>query len=314
VLILDEEKVREFLRYEELIPEVERALRDLSTGKLLQPVRHIQPVHDHHGFFATMPAVDGDLMGAKLVTIYEGNAGLGLPTHQAVIMIFRAATGEPLAVMDGRLITEMRTAAVSAAAVRLLAKPDAKVLAILGSGVQAASHLRALRMVRGFEEVRVWSRTPEHARRFADEFGVKAVAIEEAVSGADVVITVTSAHEPLLRGAWLKPDAFACAVGAVGPKRRELDDDVLRDALVVVESREAAVLESGDILSSGAAIYAEIGELIAGVKALPPVGKCVVFKSLGVAAEDLAAARLVYEKAAGRFDGESEGTLRPVFT
>jgi ornithine cyclodeaminase/alanine dehydrogenase-like protein (mu-crystallin family) len=296
VLILDEEKVRELLRYEELIPAMERALRDLSFGKVQQPLRNVMRVPEHEGIFATMPAVDGEVMGAKLVTIYEGNAALGLATHQAMILLFSAKTGEPLAVMDGRLITEMRTAAVSAVAVRLLAKTDAKVLAMVGSGVQARSHLRALRRVRGFEEVRVWSRTPDHARSFADEFGVTAMGLEEAVTGADVVVTVTSAHEPLLRGAWLKADAFVSAVGAVGPDKRELDDDALRDACVVVESREAAVRESGDVIGSGAKVYAELGELIAGVKVMPGAGSRVVFKSLGVAAEDIAAAGLVWEK------------------
>jgi ornithine cyclodeaminase/alanine dehydrogenase-like protein (mu-crystallin family) len=296
MLILDEEKVRGLLKYEELIPAMERALRDLSLGKVQQPLRNVMRVPEHEGIFATMPAVDGEVMGAKLVTVYEGNAATGMPTHQAVILLLSAKTGEPLAVMDGRLITEMRTAAVSAAATRLLARPDAKVLAIVGSGVQAGSHLRALRMVREFAEVRVWSRTAEHARRFAAEFGVSAMELDEAVRGADVVVTVSSTHEPLLRGAWLKADAFVSAVGAVGPEKRELDDEVLRDACVVVESYEAAVRESGDVAGSGAKVYAELGELIADVKAMPAAEGRVVFKSLGVAAEDIAAARLVWEK------------------
>ncbi|HWS95973.1 MAG TPA: ornithine cyclodeaminase family protein, partial [Candidatus Methylomirabilis sp.] len=149
----DEAAVRRVLRYDELIPAMERALADFSTGKVLQPVRTILPVAEHHGFFGVMPAVYGGVMGAKLVTLYPGNAGTALPTHQGIIALLRATTGEPLAMMDGRLITEMRTAAVTAVAVKHLSKPDAKVLAILGSGVQARAHFTALRCVRQFEEV-----------------------------------------------------------------------------------------------------------------------------------------------------------------
>ena len=294
---LDEEKVRRVLTYEALIPAMERALQDLSLGRIQQPLRSVLRVagHDgeHDGIFALMPAVDGELMGVKLVTIYEKNTGL--PTHQATIQLFSAKTGEPLVAMDGRLITEMRTAAVSAVATRLFAAPEARVLAILGSGVQARSHLRALRRVREFEEVRVWSRTAEHARAFAAEHGAKtADSAEAAARGADVVVSVSSVREPLVRGEWLGERTLVCAVGAVGPERRDLDDEAMR-AAVVVESRDAAIRESGDLIGSGAAVYAEIGEVLAGVTPVPE-GR-VVFKSLGVAAEDVAAAALVWRAA-----------------
>ena len=192
----DEEKVRSLLTWEALIPAVERALIDLSLGKIQQPVRSILRVAEHDGIFALMPAVDGDLMGVKLVTFYEKNTTQ--PTHQAVIQLLSAKTGEPLVAMDGRLITEMRTAAVSALATRLFARKDARVLAILGSGVQARSHLRALRIVRDFPEVRVWSRTPEHAYTFASEFDLTyAETPEKAVRGADVVVSVAATREPV---------------------------------------------------------------------------------------------------------------------
>jgi thiomorpholine-carboxylate dehydrogenase len=195
--------------------------------------------------------------------------------------------------MDGRLITEMRTAVVSALATRLLARPDAQALAILGSGVQARSHLQALRAVGSFPQARVWSRTPANARRFADEFGVMAVeSAEAAVRGADVVVSVSSVSEPLFRGAWLGEQTLVCAVGAVGPHMRELDDEAMR-AAIVVESRESATRESGDLIGSGQPIYAELGELLAGTRP-KPAGRAV-FKSLGVAAEDLAAAALVWK-------------------
>lgn len=293
VQYLDEQQVRSLLTYEALIPAVERALIDLSAGRIRQPVRTIMPVPEYRGLFALMPAVDGELMGVKLVTVYPANTKQ--PTHQAVIQLLAAKTGEPLLAMDGRLITEMRTAAVSAVATRLLAGMDAQVLAILGSGVQARSHLRALRLVREFDTVRVWSRTDENARSFGEETGATAMpSAEVAIRGADVVVSVASTREPLVRGAWLKEGALVCAIATVGPDSRELDDTAMQGE-IIVESREAARRESGDLIGSGAEIAAELGELLAGTRSLTGGGKWVIFKSLGVAATDLAAARLVWE-------------------
>jgi ornithine cyclodeaminase/alanine dehydrogenase-like protein (mu-crystallin family) len=287
---LDEEKVRSVLTYEALIPAVEQALIDFSAGRIRQPVRTI--LRTTEGIFALMPAADGELMGAKMVTIYEKN--VVEPTHQAVIQLFSATTGEPLVAMDGRLITEMRTAAVSAVAVRALASAEARVLAILGSGVQARSHIRALRMVREFAEVRVWSRTAEHAHRFADACGARAMlSAEDAVRGADVVVSVANTRWPLVQGAWLRKGMLVCAVGAVGPERRELDD-VAMQGVIVVESRDAAARESGDLIDAGVEPGLEIGEILAGSRMGGGAGKWIVFKSLGVGATDLAAARLVW--------------------
>jgi ornithine cyclodeaminase/alanine dehydrogenase-like protein (mu-crystallin family) len=199
--------------------------------------------------------------------------------------------------MDGRLITEMRTAAVSAVAVDRLASPEAGVLGILGSGVQARSHVQALSRVRRFREIRAWSRTEENARRFADQVGARVTTAEEAVSGADVVLTLTSSPVPVLQGQWLKKDAVVCAIGAATPERRELDDETMRGA-VVVESREAALREAGDILLAKAEVSAEIGELLNGAQ-IDSKGLPVVFKSVGLAIEDIATAKLVYELAAG---------------
>lgn len=291
---LNEETVRSHLTYEELLPAMEQALIGLSTGRVLQPVRSVMRIPDDEGILGLMPAADGDVIGVKLVTIYERN--VSKPTHQAVIQLFSARTGEPLVAMDGRLITEMRTAAVSAVAVRLLARRDARVLAILGSGVQARSHVQALRLIRHFDEVRVWSRTPEHAQKFAKELGAAATATAEAaVRRADVVVSATSTRDPFVRGEWLGSGALVCAIGAVGPGKRELDDAAMQGQ-IVVESREAAVHESGDLIGSRAAVAAEIGELLAGVQALIEPRSWIVFKSLGVGAEDLAAARIVWEK------------------
>jgi alanine dehydrogenase len=290
-MVLSEDEVRKLLRMEDLIPAMADALRDLSAGAVLQPVRTVLPVSEHEGFLGVMPAC-GRALGAKLVTFYPQNKGI--PTHHAMILLFRPETGEPLAVMDGRLITEMRTAAVSAVATKLLARADAKVLTILGSGVQARSHLEALRLVRHFSDVRVWS--PRNAEVFAQEFKVRAIAAaEEAVRGADVIVVATSATTPVLRGEWVTPGAHINSVGATRPNWRELDDEVLRRATIYVESCEAALKESGDVIAAGTEPI-EIGEVIAGKQpARTSSDEITLFKSVGVAAEDVAAADLVYK-------------------
>src|SRR5213593_3238410 len=203
-LYLNEEQVREHLRMAELIPAMEKALNDFSAGRVTQPVRSIISIDPPGGFLGLMPALTPDGLGLKAVTFYPSNVERGIPTHMATIFLVDPQTGTPLAIMDGRLITEMRTAAVSAAATKLLAPADAKILAILGSGVQARSHVEALRLARQFEEIRVWSPTKEHAERFAREIGATATSADDAVRGADVVVTVTNSKTPVLKGSWLK--------------------------------------------------------------------------------------------------------------
>jgi alanine dehydrogenase len=299
-MLLGEEEVRSLLRMEELIPAMANALRDLSAGKVEQPMRVVLPVGEHQGFFGVMPAWGGAL-GAKLVTFYPNNQGV--PTHHAMIVLFRPETGEPLVTMDGRLITEMRTAAVSAVATDFLAREDASVLAILGSGVQAGSHLEALRIVRKFREVRVWS--PRNSEEFARRHDISAAGSpEEAVRGADVIVVATAATTPVLNGEWLSPGAHINAVGATRPNWRELDDEVLRKARLYVESREAATKESGDVIAAGR-VFAEIGEVVAGTKnGRGREEEITLFKSVGVAIEDIAAASLVYERAVARRNDE----------
>jgi thiomorpholine-carboxylate dehydrogenase len=297
VMHLDEAAVRRLLRWEPLIAAMEKALAAFSRREVLQPVRNMLTIEEGRRYLGVMPAVAPEAMGAKLVSFYPGNAGTAVPTHLAMILLFRTDTGEPLAVMDGRLITEMRTAAVSAAAMKYLAAPKSRVLALLGSGVQAQAHLEALSLVLPLDEVRVWSRTPAHAARFAARHGAAAMSAEAAVRGADVVVTATAAREPILKGAWLKPGALVLAVGAPRPDWRELDDPAMANALVV-DSREAVLQESGDVILSGAAIDAEIGEIFAGLKPAT-TGRTTVFKSVGLAIEDIAAAKLVYDLAQG---------------
>ncbi len=296
VMYLDEDRVRGLLRWDQLIAAMEEALADFSLGRVLQPVRNMLTIEEGQRYLGIMPAVAADAMGAKLVSFYPQNAATGIPTHMAMIVLFSSQTGEPLAVMDGRLITEMRTAAVSAAATKLLAAPDSRVLALLGSGAQAGAHLQALAQVRSFAEVRVWSRTAEHAERFAKQHNIKAMPARSAVRGADVVVTATNALEPILKGAWLKPGAHINAVGSPRPGWRELDDNAMANALIV-DSREAVLKESGDVILSNGPIYAEIGEILAGSKKAPAA--TTVFKSVGLAIEDIAAAKLVYSIASG---------------
>jgi len=292
-MILDEDAVRSLLSMKELIPVMARALADLSSGKVVQPVRVMVPVAEHGGFLGVMPACGGAL-GAKLVTFFPKNKGIH--THHALILLFRPETGEPLVTMDGRLITEMRTAAVSAVATQHLARRNASVLAILGSGVQARSHLEALRLVRDVRDVRVWS--PRNARAFAERHGVRAAAsAEEAVRGADLVVVASTSMTPVLKGEWLAPGAHINAVGAPRPTWRELDDDALAKARIYVESREAAIRESGDIIAAGK-VFADIGEVVSGAQpGRKSEDEITLFKSVGVAVEDVATADLVYRKA-----------------
>jgi ornithine cyclodeaminase/alanine dehydrogenase-like protein (mu-crystallin family) len=294
IVVLDEPAVQQRLHYQDLIPTIADALAALSSGRVVQPVRAVLPVAPHRGFFGVMPAYAGAL-GAKLVTFYPKNAGIH--THHAVIVLFKAETGEPLAVMDGRLITEMRTAAASAVATQLLARADASVLAILGSGVQAKSHLAALRLVRSFSEVRVWS--PRNAAAFAERHGVKAAATAaDAVRGADVVVVAASATTPVLQGRWLAPGTHVNAIGATRPEWRELDDDLVTRPRVFVDSREAALRESGDVIAASGAggEVVEIGAVVAGTDpGRRTAEEITLFKSVGVAVEDVAAAALVLQ-------------------
>jgi thiomorpholine-carboxylate dehydrogenase len=287
--VVTADDVARVLRYETLIPAMARALIEFSTGRVVQPVRMMVAATD--GLLGVMPAVYDGIMGAKLVTVFPGNAARGIPGHQAIIQLFDATNGTPIATLDGRVITEMRTAAVSAVAIDRLAPHDAHILAILGSGVQARAHVRALRTVRPIDEIRIWSRTTEHAERLAAEVGGIATSPQAAVQGADIVVTVTHAIEPVLHGAWLRERAVVAAVGAVGASHRELDDEAMRGA-IVVDSREAAAREAGDLILSDTRVYAELGEILAGAIP-PPTNGPIVFKSLGLAVEDLAAAQLV---------------------
>lgn len=320
-LLLTEAHLRELLTIRELVPLMERTLAAFSSGGAVQPVRSVVPVRTHAGFLGVMPAyLDASgALGLKAVAFYPGNAARGLHTHMATILLLDAGTGALRSVMDGRLITEMRTAAVSAAATKHLARRDARVLAFLGAGVQARSHVAALAEVFRPDVIHVWSRTPASAARFAHEIvdasrvrvAVKATP-EEAVRGADVICTVTSSETAVLHGAWLQPGAHINAVGACRPDWRELDNDAITRSRLFVDSRDAALVEAGDIvlpIAEGVIgrthIQAEIGEVFAGKRpGRTAPQEITLFKSLGQAVEDVATAQLAYERATQRGIGE----------
>lgn len=301
---LSADEVQDHLRSSSLlIPPLETALANFSRGSdggVMQPVRTVVPVAKHRGFLGVMPAYSAseDALTTKLVTFYEGHSNMStVPSHQASVLLFEPSNGSLLAVMDGNVITAKRTAAVSAIATKFLKPRDSEVLCILGAGVQAYSHYEIFTEQFSFKEVRMWNRTRENAEKFAStvQGDVRVCSsVQEAVMGADVIITVTMATEPILFGEWVKPGAHINAVGASRPDWRELDDELMKQAVLYVDSREAALKESGDVLLSGADIFAELGEVVSGAK--PALcEKTTVFKSLGMAVEDLVAAKLVYD-------------------
>ena len=289
----NEEQIAGVLEWAPLIDAMERALVSLSADEVEQPVRQMVPVPGRDAIIAAMPAV-GEAMAVKVVTLFNENAGTGVPTHQAVIMVFDIANGTPLAVMDGRLITEMRTAAASAAAVRALAVESPEVVTIMGSGVQARAHAEALATVRQPGEVRLWSRTETSGYDAAADIGATFFAdAEQAVRDADIVVCATSAKEPVLSGDWLKPGAFVVSVGWNGHDGRELDDTAM-DNIVLVEEIETARNQAGNIRGSDCDIFAEIGEIFTGRKTVPK-GATVIYDSVGVAILDVSAAKLAYD-------------------
>jgi ornithine cyclodeaminase/alanine dehydrogenase-like protein (mu-crystallin family) len=306
---LNEDDVRAVLSPIELIDAIETALVDFSAGRVAQPVRTAIEIADR-SFFAVMPALyrAQGVLGAKLVTVVPANAAREMHTHLAWISLFDPETGELLAVLDGRYITEVRTAAASAVSMRHLARADARTLAILGSGVQAASHVDALRLLREFSEVRVWSPTPAHRERFvADRPGTRcANSAREAVRGADVVVVATSSVTPAIDSEWVSDGAHVIAIGACRPTQRELDPELVARAALVVDSRAAALQEAGDVMPFGGEhIRAELGEIAGGTK----VGRqsayeVTLFKSLGLAVEDVVAAGLAYRRARERGLGQ----------
>ena len=313
-LLLNESDVRQLLSPADLIDTMEQALSAFSSGNVTQPLRTALQVPPQRNFFGVMPAYlySPASLGIKLVTVFNGNAARGLPTHLATILLFDAETGALDVIMDGRYITEMRTAAVSAVAAKRLARTEAAALAVLGSGVQARSHAELLTRVCNFREIRAWSPTRNHLDRFVSDAAAlapvpvhAAVSAEQAVQGADVIALVTSSATPVLEDAWISPGAFVISVGACRPDTREMDPALVARARVIVDSRAAALIESGDIVQgirearwTANHLAGELGEVILGrVPGRIAPDEIVVFKSLGQAVEDLATAQLVFTRA-----------------
>jgi ornithine cyclodeaminase/alanine dehydrogenase-like protein (mu-crystallin family) len=316
LLILNKREVEELLTMQKCIGLMEDALRSLARGEVVLPLRPVLRIPDSPNAFAVMPAYSKPLnaIGAKLITVFPENHGSAFDSHQGIVVLFDGGRGNPAAIMDAASITAIRTAAVSGVATKLLARRDAAVLAILGAGVQARTHIEAMMAVRSFRRIRVWSRTSAHARDVAADaasrFDVEADAAPDAhtaVEHADVICTVTASREPVLSGAWLRPGVHVNAVGASLPNARELDSEAMRRARVFVDRRESALNEAGDVLipmSEGAIdakhLVAEIGELLAGsAEGRRNDDEITVFKSLGIAVEDLACAHFLLD-AAGR--------------
>lgn len=318
-LLLSEADVRACLDMKDLIPLMRQTLERFSAGECAQPVRGSFRVKPADGFYSAMPAHIREpggpgALGLKSVSFFPSNEAAGLPTHLASILYLDAGSGDLLAMMDGRLITEMRTAAVSAVSVDLLARRDAGTLAILGSGVQARSHLEAIALVRRLQHVRIWSRHPDHAMHFAHEAVdmvpcpvSAATDVADAVRGADMVVTVTAATDPVFTAGLLEPGMHLAVVGSSHPRMREVDSETVARCRVFVDSRDAMVVEAGDLVIPEREgrfgwdhVVGELGDVVAGRFRRESAGEITLFKSLGLAVEDVATAKLVYQRAERR--------------
>ncbi|MBI2998989.1 MAG: ornithine cyclodeaminase family protein [Deltaproteobacteria bacterium] len=317
MLVLSENDVRSLLDVEELIPVLEQAHIQFSTGKAVMPVRQVVPLPQIKGRITSMPAYLGEsrALGMKVVTYFPENPKQGLPMILATVFLYSTETGKLLAVMDGTYITAIRTACVSAVATRVLANPETPALGVLGAGVQARAHIRTLCRVRKIREIKVYDVLEKSVWSLKEELepevGIKIEPVqtaEEAVRNADLLVTVTTAKEPIVSADWLKPGIHINAVGSHRPDLREIDAATFERARIVVDSREAIMAECGDILlaiKEGVItenhIYAEIGEILAGKKAgRTAASEITVYKAVGIAIQDVATAQLAYEKALER--------------
>lgn len=312
--LLTEQHVHALLPMADLIPAMESALAKFSSGEVLQPVRTVLTVGPTKAYYGLMPAYipTPASMGAKLVTVFGDNHKQGLPSHLATILLLDPETGALLALMDGRYITEARTAAVSAVSARFLARADASTLALVGSGVQARSHLEALQHVRQLKEVRVWSPRPQSREQFIADMSPRlgmpihdAPSAEAAVRGADLIVIATASKTPVVDNAWVGDGAHVMCVGACRPDQREMEPALVKRGRLFVDSRAAALVESGDVvmnikdgLFDNTHVRGEIGELVLGRAAGRIAdGDVTIFKSLGMAVEDVVAADLVFRRA-----------------
>ncbi len=314
VRMISQTEIRQLLPMSECLDLMAEALKALARGAAILPLRQVIALPDKSGLLAVMPSYSGNLpaMGVKIISVFPGNLGSELDSHQGAVLLFETERGRLLAILDASEITAIRTAAVSGVATRLLAREDATDLVILGSGVQARTHLEAMLVARNISRVRVWSRNFENARTFAERESQRHLvsvipvrAAQEAVAAADIICTTTAATEPVLAGDWISLGAHINAAGAFGPKTRELDTAAVVKSRLFVDRRESTLNESGDFLiptREGAItnthILGELGELlIEKVKGRTAPVEITLFKSMGIAIEDLASAHYVYNKA-----------------
>ena len=322
ILVISQSQVQELLPMKECLNVMEEVLKALARDNAHMPMRSAMWLPDKVGLLGMMPAFIGGskVMGIKIVSVFPGNHGTEYDSHQGAVMLFETEHGKPLAIVDASAITAIRTAATSAVATDLLARKDAGDLAILGSGVQARGHLEAIMLVRRIRRVRVWSLPLDDARLFAGHMskrhGIKVEPVETAraaVQGADIICTTTPAPEPVLFGDWIMDGAHINAVGSCAPQARELDTDAVAKSRLFVDRREATLNEAGDFLipkKEGAIgddhILGEIGDILVGdLDGRKSESEITLFKSLGLAVEDLASAHYVYRKALERHIGTS---------
>ena len=315
ILILDSEHIRELLPMRDCIELMADALSSLARSEVFQPLRTIIRPPEASGLLGLMPAYrtgDHGAFGMKAICVFPGNPAIGKDAHQGAVMLFSRDTGEMIALVNASEITAIRTAAVSAVATRLLSREDAHELAIIGAGVQARTHFAALDVVREITQARVACRNIEHAQELVREmqprfsFPIKAVETnEEAVRGADLIVTATSSQEPVLNKDWISAGAHVNAIGTHSPNSREIDSATMAAARIFVDRRESALNEAGDYLLAAKeglidadSIVGEIGELLIGTKhGRNSVNEITLFKSLGLAIEDVACAEYLYQKA-----------------
>jgi ornithine cyclodeaminase/alanine dehydrogenase-like protein (mu-crystallin family) len=314
ILIINQDEVAQLLPMADCIEAMAGALQALARKKAVNPLRYGMWLDDRSGILALMPAqlVENSLMGVKVIAIFPGNHGTEFDSHQGTVMIFDTDHGRPLAILDASEITALRTAAVSGVATRQLARPDASRLAMLGSGVQAGTHLEAMLLVREIRQVTVWSRRPDHAAEFArrqsEQHNIEiqvAGTAREAVEDADIICTTTASPDPILLGEWLHPGMHINAIGSSVPSMRELDTEAVVRSRMIVDRQESVRAEGGEFicaLEEGAIgedhIAAELGEVLLGeIAGRETDEQITLFKSLGLAVEDLAAAELVYHRA-----------------
>lgn len=320
LLVINAAEVRRLLPMAACMDAMEKALKQLGRGEAQNPLRSFTWLPERRGILGAMPALSEEAMAVKVITVMPGNHGTPYDSHMGAVILFDAQYGRPLALMDATEITAIRTAAVSGVATRTLAREDAGDLAILGTGVQGRSHLRAMLEARPLRRVRVWGRRDaaraDFVRWASEELEVEVEATEDAqsaVTGADLICTATAATLPILEGAWLSPGAHINAVGAATPASRELDSAAMALVSHFVDRRESALDESGDYLialQQGAIaddhIRAELGEVLLGsAPGRQNDEEITLFNSLGLAVEDLAAAQLVYQEAQGQGMGTS---------